>query len=242
MPLRLTFAGTSDIGRQRSSNQDRWSVRDDLQLAAMADGLGGLPYGAEAAQAAIDTLALKLRLGVPEDPDGWHELLDTINDAIVTLARQLSSESGIGTTLTIARCHHNRLQFAHIGDSALFRLRAGKLEQLTREHTVASEILERRARGLWQPMPANAAHVLTSCLGLPHLGETDIRETDLQAGDRLLLCTDGLTKPVESQKICDTLGVAESPASAAQALVDLANDEGGPDNITVVVGFCEATA
>jgi protein phosphatase len=79
--------------------------------------------------------------------------------------------------------------------------------------------------------------VLTSCLGLARLPETDVRETDLRAGDRLLLCSDGLTKPVQPQALRDTLALAATAAAAAQALVDLANAEGGPDNITAVAIF-----
>lgn len=237
MALRLAFAACSDIGHHRSTNQDRWLVRDDLQLAAVADGMGGLPHGEDAAQTAITALTGLLNQTIPEAPAGWHGLLDAINREVFALGQQLSPTYGIGTTLTIVRVHNDRLQFAHVGDSALFRLRDGQMEQLTCEHTMASEILARRAAGLWQPMPANAAHVLTSCLGLPRLVETDIRETDLRAGDRLLLCSDGLTKPVEPQALRDALALADTPAAATQALVGLANDQGGPDNITTVVVF-----
>lgn len=237
MPLRLTFAACSDIGHHRSSNQDRWCVRDDLQLAAVADGMGGLPHGETAAQTAIDELAAHLLHDLPAEPADWRTLLDSINREVAVVGRQISPKSGIGTTLTIARLQGQRLQFAHVGDSALFRLRSGQLEQLTCEHTVASEILALRAAGVWQPMPAAAAHALTCCLGLPHLPDAQVGETELQPGDRLLLCTDGLTKPVQSPAIRDTLARNESQSAVAQALVELANREGGPDNITAVVGF-----
>lgn len=240
MPFHPHFAGSSDIGRRRTGNQDRWWVREELQLAAVADGMGGMPFGEEAAQAAIDALAAHLEKSVPELPAAWRKLLNSVNREVFARGQQLSPETGIGSTLTIARIHADRLHFAHVGDSALFRLRAGRMEQLTCEHTVASEIRARRAAGHWQPMPARAEHALTSCLGLPRLPEIDVGETDLQPGDRLLLCTDGLTKPVEPQAIAAALTSAASPAAAAQALVDLANAEGGPDNITVMVGFVGA--
>ncbi len=212
-------------------------MRKDLHLAAVADGMGGLPHGEDAAQTAIAALTAQLDRTVPADVVGWRALLGTINQEVVALGQQLSPTYGIGTTLTLVRVGADRLQFAHVGDSALMRLRNGQLEQLTCEHTMASEILSRRAAGFWQSMPANAAHVLTSCLGLPRLTETDVREADLQAGDRLLLCSDGLTKPVELQTIREALASAGSAAAAAQTLVDLANAEGGPDNITTVAIF-----
>jgi protein phosphatase len=241
MPLRPAFAGCSDIGRRRTSNQDRWCVHEELQLAAVADGMGGMPFGEEAAQAALDALAAHLQESAPEQPAAWSKLLHSVNREVAALGGQLSPATGIGSTLTIARIHAGRLHIAHVGDSALLRLRAGLLEQLTCEHTVASEIRARRAAGHWLPMPARAEHALTSCLGLPRLPEIDVRETDLQAGDRLLLCTDGLTKPVLPQAIRDALASATSPATAAQALVSLANAAGGPDNITVVVAFVEGS-
>ena len=239
MALHLTFAGHSDVGQHRKSNQDRWCVHKALQLAAVADGMGGLPHGAEAAQTAIDELTAHLQHDIPVASADWHTLLDSINREVAMLGRQLSPTKGIGSTLTIARVCNDRLQIAHVGDSAAFRLRAGRLEQLTCEHTVASEILARRATGQWEPMPTNAAHALTSCIGLPYLPESDVHETDLQPGDRLLLCSDGLTKPVQPRAIQEALAGAATPAAAARALVALANSEGGPDNITVVVGFVE---
>jgi serine/threonine protein phosphatase PrpC len=135
----------------------------------------------------------------------------------------------------------SRLALAHVGDSAAFRLRGGGvLEQLTAEHTVAAEVRERRARGSLERMPHGAEHTLTSCLGLPYLPRVDIHETDLQPGDRLLLCSDGLTKPVAPARIAAALSSAATPAAAAETLVSLANSAGGPDNITVVVAWVVA--
>ena len=238
MPLRLHFAAATDIGRHRAENQDRWLVHDDLQLAVVADGMGGLPCGAEAAQCAIERLEPLLAGGVPANIDAWRALLDLLNREVFALGLKLSPKLGMGTTFTAIRAQGERLDISHVGDSAAFRLRDGQLKQLTREHTVAAEILERRAAGLVERMPHAAEHMLTSCLGLPYLPHKDVVETDLRPGDRLLLCSDGLTKPVELLAIHAALACEKPLADIANQLIALANQAGGPDNITVVVGFC----
>lgn len=237
MPLHLQLAAASDLGRTRQENQDRWLVREDLALAAVADGMGGMACGAEAAQHAIDSLARHADRGLPTDLAGWRALLDELNRAVFALGLKLNAEHGIGTTLTLAKIVGTQLHLAHVGDSAAFRLRAGVFAQLTAEHTVEQEVLAKRAAGLPERMPRSAAHMLTSCLGLPFLPHQEVLETDLVVGDRLLLCSDGLTKPVERAVIADALAQAATPDSAAAALIALANAAGGPDNITAIVGF-----
>ena len=238
MSPRLHFAAATDIGHHRHENQDLWLIRDDQQLAAVADGMGGLPCGAEAAQCAIDSLETQLARSIPSNLEGWRALLDSLNRDVFTLGLKLSPKLGMGTTFTVVRAQTGRLEIAHVGDSAVFRLREGTLKQLTREHTVAAEVLEHRAAGLVERMPHAAEHMLTSCLGLPYLPQKDVIETDLVPGDRLLLCSDGLTKPVEFSAICETLSRPESSSAIATELIALANRAGGPDNITAIVGFC----
>lgn len=237
MPLRLHYASATDVGRVRRENQDRFLVREELQLAAVADGMGGMPCGEEAAQLAIDSLGAIAPESLPEDLAGWRALLGTVNRTVFELGLKLSPLLGIGTTLTIAHTRGSRLVLAHVGDSAAFRLRDGALEQLTAEHTVAAEILVRRAQGSPERMPRGAEHTLTSCIGLPSLPGVDVHETDLQPGDRFLLCSDGLSKPVDTAQLTAALARAESPAAAVADLVALANAAGGPDNITAIVAF-----
>ncbi len=240
MSLRLQFAGLSDVGRKRSENQDRWLVRADLQLAAVADGMGGMPCGDEAAQLAIDRLAALPTDRVPVELAGWGMLLDELNRAVFLLGLSRSPTLGTGTTFTAVQLRQHHLHIAHVGDSAVFRLRDGGLVQLSREHTVAAEIRERRAAGLVQRIPTGAEHILSSCLGLPYLPQKDVQTTDLLPGDRLLLCSDGLTKPVPADTIRRMLAAADSPAAAAESLVAAANAAGGPDNVTAIVGFTTA--
>lgn len=237
MALRLQLAGATNIGRVRRENQDRFLIRAAPQLAAVADGLGGLAGGAAAAQLAIDRLAAIADTGLPRHSAAWRELFDTLTRQVYDLGLRLNPGIGIGTTLTVAAAQDRRLVLAHVGDSAAFRLRAGNLEQLTEEHTLAAEARMRQAAGSTEAIPRAAEHTITSCLGLPYLPRIDLRETDLAPGDRLLLCSDGLTKPVAAGAIRAALTAATTAEDAAAALLALADQAGAPDNITAVVGF-----
>ncbi len=240
MALRLQFSGATDIGCERKENQDRFLIDTEHGLAAVADGMGGLPHGAEAAQCAIDALKRRLERQIPGDHAAWLRLLDTVGQDVFALGLELSRSLGIGTTLTVIHAHTDTLTLAHVGDSALLRLRGGSLEQLSAEHTVAAELREEARHGRPQLRPFAAEHMLTSCLGLPFLPRKDVRDFDLRPGDRLVLCSDGLTKPVELSEITTALERASSPEDAAAQLIDLANRNGGPDNVTVVVLFAGA--
>ncbi len=237
MALRLQFAVASDIGQRRQENQDRWLLREDLQVAAVADGMGGMACGAEAAQRALDTIAARIGQAMPNSLAAWRRLLEDANRAVFSLGLELSPNQGIGTTLTLAHWQDAELTLVHVGDSAALRLRDGELAQLTPEHTVAAEVRERRAAGSVERMPHGAEHMLSSCLGLPYLPQEDVRVVALLPGDRLLLCSDGLTKPVSPEAIGATLARSATPEEAVRQLVDLANAAGGPDNITALVGF-----
>jgi protein phosphatase len=230
----IQFAGATDIGAVRLENQDRWLVLPDLRIAAVADGMGGMPFGSEAAQAAIDTLTYFLGQHLPATPREWRMLLGSINRKIHALGCELSPDTGIGTTLTVAHCAGLRLTIAHVGDSAAFLLRNNVLSQLTQEHTVAAE-----HRALGRTPPPHSEHMLSSCMGLALLPKVDINETELQPGDRLLLCSDGLCKPASSAEMAAVLAGAESPGAAAAALLPLGRY--GGDNITAVVGFVGET-
>ena len=232
---RIRFTGGSDVGRRRTENQDRWLVLDHLSLAAVADGMGGLSFGDQAAQLALDELRARLAPGLPADGEAWGSLFDAINAEVSALGARISPNRGIGSTLTVAAVTGARLVIAHVGDSAVFRFRDGKLEQLNAEHTLAAAM---RARGE-TPVPPSASHALTSCLGLPRLPQKQVLGTDLRRGDRLLLCSDGLTKPVAEATIAATLAAAAAPEQTVQNLIALANQAGGPDNITVVLGVVE---
>ena len=238
MPFHLEFAACSDIGLRRRENQDRHLTRPELGLFAVADGMGGLPNGGEAAEAALGTLTRAFRDTPPTSTETWRQLVQAINREVVLLGRRLSPVLGIGTTLTVFHSGGDQATVAQVGDSAAFRLRAGEWCQLTTEHTVGARARRRRAAGLQDEDAGESDHILTSCIGILPLEEIEVIVTELRGGDRYLLCSDGITKPVPEEQVRAALAAAASPKQAAAALIALANRCGGPDNSTAVVVFC----
>lgn len=237
--MKLRSSALSDIGCLRSENEDNLLCDDALQVYAVADGIGGLPGGAQASRRALATLAewfrTQRRISLPHYADG----LRLANQAVFDLGRDISPRHGIGTTLTLAHIAHDVLHIVHVGDSSLFRLRAGDIEMLTLEHNLENEMKARAARG--EPVVAltdNRA-ALTRCVGQPPPLTGDIITHPIEAGDRYLVCTDGITRCITPREIARHLTDASEPADAVARLVDLARDRGGLDNATAVVVFVE---
>lgn len=234
----LEFTTISDVGLRRSENQDRCIAQPEVGLFAVADGMGGLPFGSETAAAALDALARHYRRAQPTTLAQWEAVVAEINREVVAIGRQLSPSTGIGSTLSVAWFPSpTRLVTAQVGDSMILRLRAGKLEQLTHEHTVANRARRLREQGYEAAEPANAEHILTSCIGLEPLEEIDVREWTVQPGDRYAICSDGITKPVDHKSVAHALRDAANAKEAGRDLVRLALTAGGPDNATAVIVF-----
>jgi len=212
----------------------------------VADGMGGMAAGEVASRLAI-ILLLNLVLDTPDwimvrDESDVEEVIrraarrfGVVNEAIIEQARRQPSLWGMGTTLTMAASLGSDLVIAHVGDSPVYLSRGGKLLKLTHDHTVAQEMADHGSTRV-QDVPARFRHVLTHAIGIRHTGsDPDIRRFRLAGGDRLLLCTDGLTDMVDEAAIALELERGASSAETCQALVNLALEGGGKDNVTVVV-------
>lgn len=223
-PFALAAAAASETGLIRQNNEDaayagRW-------LFAVADGLGGHAAGEVASAAVIQTLR-------PHDaevpPSALLEVLGReVAEANREVARQAAEDParrGMGTTLTAMLFSGDRAAVAHIGDSRAFRLRDGQLRQITEDHTIGKLVWDADFLA-----PVLARHLD----GRPDRS-ADLGVRDLRAGDRYLLCSDGLSPVVDDRTLRDVLTLAANPADAICQLVDLAEDAGGPDNVTVVV-------
>lgn len=236
MTLR-SFALT-DIGCYRSQNEDSYLCDDGLHVYAVADGIGGLPGGAEASRTALDALS-DWFLKDAQKPFDYASGLARANDAVFSLGRKLSPRHGIGTTLTLAHFTGDAVTVVHVGDSSMFRLRAGELDLLTREHNLENEMRARAARGEpTYPLTENRA-ALTRCVGQPPPLEGDIAPHAVEPGDRYLVCSDGITRCITPFEITKHLANAQTPESAARVLVELARERGGLDNATAIVVFLE---
>jgi serine/threonine protein phosphatase PrpC len=221
-------------------------------LLLVADGMGGHGGGdvasSIASRALVGYLSTVLpwfdaQAAEPRDPteslsgvrDGLNAALRSSDRAVRRAAAQPGGIQGMGTTMTVAYAHFPLLYVAHVGDSRAYLLRGNQLHRLTRDHTVADELAEAMQQPVEDDSPYH--HVLTKAIGgggQTH-SEPDIRRADLELGDVILLCSDGLTKHVGDDEIARLLGASEAAETIADRLVALANERGGSDNITVVV-------
>jgi serine/threonine protein phosphatase PrpC len=236
--MRLSsFAGT-DVGRARSGNEDSYFC--GRTVFAVADGLGGHQGGEVASAVAVEPLAALDGREFADPAEAAEALTAAIREANAAILDRAAGDPGLwgmGTTVTAAALAGERhLQLAHVGDSRAYLLRDGSLEQLSTDHTVVAELVR---RGRLTPAQA-AIHpersILTRAVGLdPRIPVDTPDPLELQDGDQVLLCSDGLTEAVDDDQIAQLLSAGPDGNAACQALIDAANAAGGPDNITVVL-------
>ncbi len=227
--MRTRVAAATDIGHVREQNEDRYLVAEPV--VAVADGMGGHLGGEVAAQLAVETLER-----LTERREG--SLADRVreaNRAVWERSRADPAVSGMGTTLTAAELGEGRARIVHVGDSRAYRLRDGELLRLTEDHTVVHRMVLEGQLTEAQAEVHPYRNILTRVLGVEPTVEVDEVEVDLRPGDRLLLCSDGLTGMLPERRIAEVLAEEADPRAAADRLVAEANAAGGVDNITVVV-------
>jgi protein phosphatase len=230
----------TDTGRQRNANEDSYFVR--APIFVIADGMGGAQAGEVASKTAADAFDVDLSETPPE-----QLLRETIADAnrrIHDLARTDPSRAGMGTTLTAAIVDAEREEVAlgHVGDSRAYRLRDGRLEQLTRDHSLVEEMRRKGQLTEAQAEDHPQRSIITRALGPEPEVEPDIQTVPATPGDVFLLCSDGLTTMLGEEQIAKLLGGSSSMQAAVRALVDEANRAGGRDNITVLAFRLEDAA
>jgi protein phosphatase len=230
----------TDTGRQRNANEDSFFVR--APIFVVADGMGGAQAGEVASKAAADAFDVDLPEGPPE-----HVLRETIlaaNRRIHELARADPSRAGMGTTLTaaIVDAVGEEVAIGHVGDSRAYRLRGGKLEQLTRDHSLVEEMRRKGQITDAQAEDHPQRSIITRALGPEPEVEPDVQTVPAVAGDVFLICSDGLTTMLGEEQIAKLLAGASSMSAAVRALVDEANRAGGRDNITALAFRLEDAA
>lgn len=231
---RIRSASYTDIGKVRKENEDRVLLNEDLRLYGVADGVGGLPGGAEAAQTAVEVVVREAS-AVPADGElDLKAIVTAANEAVVGMGMKISPGLGIGSTLTIAGIRGARLRLAHVGDSRAFYLRHGDLMRLTEDHSVENEARRRRARGEVVYYSESQRGALTRCIGQAVAPEVDLIDVPLLAGDRYLFCTDGVTRMVSERELREIVEKAGSAATIVRDAVELAVQRGGPDNASAV--------
>jgi PPM family protein phosphatase len=224
--------GRSDVGRQRSANEDSLVLRPPF--FAVADGMGGAKAGEVASAIAAGAFEDAPAAGEQAEAQ-LTQLLREANRRIYDLALTDEAHRGMGTTLTAAKVHGDEISLGHVGDSRAYLLRDGELSQLTRDHSLVAE-LERSG----QITPEAAEHhpqrsIITRALGPEPDVEVDTYTLAGRDGDLFLLCSDGLTSMISDDEVSAILRGADDLDSAAEALIRAANQSGGKDNITVVM-------
>jgi len=230
----------TDTGRQRSANEDSFFVR--APIFVVADGMGGAQAGEVASRTAADAFDVDLPDGPPEKV--LRETILAANRRIHDLARADPSRAGMGTTLTAAIVDPagEEVAIGHVGDSRAYRLRDGRLEQLTRDHSLVEEMRRKGQITDAQAEDHPQRSIITRALGPEPEVEPDVHTVAGSPGDVFLICSDGLTTMVNEERIAKLLGDAGSMEAAVRALVEEANRAGGRDNITALAFRLEDSA
>ena len=241
--FKFDYAALTDTGLVRTENEDVWLADRKMELFIVADGIGGIPNGALAAKIIVDSLKMLFKKPIRSprvmSPDCARRL---INMTVPYLSRQLrefgrcrEEQEGLGTTLVMAWIRQQHLVVAHLGDSRAYLWRDGALRRLTTDHTLFQEMLAAGTARPEQERGHPASRQLTRFMGMDGAPAPEFQTLELKPGDRLLLCTDGLTDTVPETDLAAILGQGLSPRTTCRRLVKAANNAGGPDNTTVLV-------
>lgn len=249
----LDMASATDCGRVRSQNEDSLAADRDLAFAVLADGMGGYNAGEVASRIAVATVDAEMRkLGRGgslvrmsatrlEDVVAAHVM--AANTAIYRAAQEQPAFSGMGTTLVMALWRGDSVVIAHVGDSRLYRMRGNTLVQLTRDHSFLQEQIDLGLIDRAHARHAPSRNLVTRALGVDPQVQADVHTHPAQAGDLYLLCSDGLSDMIDDHAMTATLRAGTHDLDRmAESLVRQANENGGRDNISVILARLRSAA
>ena len=247
---KLTFVGQTDTGRVREHNEDTIATDADVGLLVLADGMGGYNAGEVASGIAVKTITNLVREGLLREDLAsidrstgltrpsivLRDAITRANKIIYQTARSQAECEGMGTTVVAALFYDNRISIAHVGDSRLYRQRGSQIAQVTMDHSLLQELVD---RGFYSPEEAQRAankNYVTRALGVEPQVEVEVQEHPVDKGDIFILCSDGLSDMVEDEDIRLTISTFGANLDAvAKQLIQLANENGGRDNVSVVL-------
>ncbi|MGH8220520.1 MAG: Stp1/IreP family PP2C-type Ser/Thr phosphatase [Steroidobacteraceae bacterium] len=247
---KLNFVGETDNGKVREHNEDTIAFDPDIGLLVLADGMGGYTAGEVASGIAVKTIVNLVResveredLRVNDPATGMSRpsiiLRDAIhraNKIIYQTARTQPQCEGMGTTVVSALFFDDRMAVAHVGDSRLYRLRGEKFDQVTLDHSLLQELVDRGFYSVEEAQRATNKNYVTRALGVEPNVEVEVQDVPVQKGDFYVLCSDGLSDMVEDDDIHLTISTFGANLDmVAKQLIQLSNDNGGRDNISVVM-------
>jgi serine/threonine protein phosphatase PrpC len=249
-PFRIEVAGETNVGRKRNHNEDNFAIMAEFGLFIVADGMGGHASGEVASKMAVDAMHEFFSM-TAEDPErtwpykmdrskGYEEnrLITGIklcNLRIYEQAQRNSKQRGMGTTICTLFAVEDGVYIAHVGDSRVYRVRNEQIEQLTEDHSLLNDY--KKMKKLTEEEIANFPHknVIVRALGMKDTVKVDTRFEAPRAGDAMVLCSDGLCGPVTDEKMLEIVLSAPDLPTASHRLIENANENGGPDNITCVI-------
>jgi protein phosphatase len=246
--------GRTHVGLVRGTNEDSFDVLPHLGLFMVADGMGGAAAGEVASRMAIEQVRWAVEDAEttwPTDssikgPDSWPRRfiagIHHANRRIRALVEQDWRKTGMGTTFAGLLVQGHRAVIAHVGDSRVYRLRAGRLEPMTVDHSLVNDLVRFGRMTPDEAASSSRRHVITRAVGPHERVEVDIRIVDVRPGDAFLLCTDGLHGMVDDEELAAILAELPEPCAAAERMIARANQEGGEDNITAIVVRWEEAA
>lgn len=233
----------TDVGSVRPLNEDSVRIVPEMNIAVLADGMGGHKAGEIASRMAVNALCnyFEEQYLIHEGNDDiiskdvLAEAITTANSEVYSNGRKMAQMEGMGTTLVASCFLNNHLHIGHIGDSRCYRFTGGELQQLTTDHTLANDLLMESPDG---HVPAYSHHVLKKALGIESRCEPDILSVEVQAKDIFLMCSDGLNGVVEDADIATILALrAHEPELCIDTLIRACLVNGAPDNISIVLVF-----
>jgi len=242
--MTLEFFSATDTGRARNNNEDSVAVDEPSCLIVLADGMGG--YNAGEVASGMATAFIKSELGrwLSEASDNASDTdvrramdicVDNANRAIFNAANSNPQYAGMGTTLVVGVFREGRLLMGHVGDSRGYRLRGGRLAQITHDHSLLQEQIDSGLITAEQAAFSSNKNLVTRAVGVEDTVLLETHLHDVMPGDMYLLCSDGLSDMLDDESIAQLLQTSDVLPEVAAALVDAANDAGGKDNISVVL-------
>ena len=243
--MQIEYIALSDMGCLRNNNEDSVLAVPEHGLVVLADGMGGHNAGEVASRMAVTRIAEQLGEWLPDNSGASLRDLrramavsvDAANRSIFEAANTNADCHGMGTTLVMAVVHQGEMVLGHVGDSRAYLWREGQLKQLTRDHSLLQEQIDSGLLTLAEAAMSSNHNLVTRALGVEDLVLLDVQHRPLEDGDLYLLCSDGLTDMLEDEEIAQelTANAMLDTKMRAQRLIDLANEHGGRDNISVAL-------
>jgi PPM family protein phosphatase len=252
--MRVRFSGETHVGMKRKHNEDNFGLPDEERLALVADGMGGHASGEVASQLAVETIIsyfkatqdaaemtwpFKLDRGIRYEANRLEVSIKLANQRIHETAQRKEEQHGMGTTIVAGLFLDDRVIVAHVGDSRAYRLRKEQLQQLTEDHSLLNDYLKMSRLREDEAGKFQQKNVIVRALGMKESVQVDVLIDQHQLHDVYVLCSDGLTGMITDQEISDILVGERDLDRACERLIAAANENGGVDNITVVLARLE---